>query len=603
MCGFLGQFSSDIIDEKLLKNSNNYLICRGPDDLQISVGQISKKFSTDNQDYYSFIFNRLTILDLTDHSKQPMFSDVFNTSVMFNGEIYNHNELRKNLESKGVQFKSDHSDTEVVLNGLSFYGISFVNQLVGQFAISFFNAQKNELTLIRDRLGQKPLFFHHNKTKISFGSNLKSLIALEGDYELDESSFNEYLNCGVVTSPKTIFKDFYKVQPSEVITFELDENYKIKNKFIYWDPKSYIDDRKYDQDEFINLFSTAVNCREKADVEIATFLSGGIDSTSILKNLYDRKSKINSFSAIYDDKKYDEKKWSDDVSKKYSNKHNSKIITNKEIANSIYDSIEIFDEPYADPSTVPSYLLSKAISEDYKVAISGDGGDELLGGYDRISFLMDPSRKRLNLLSHINKIYPNHFGTGTKFRRYSSNLSSAIESFFTDPNLLSLMNRNYMSDFNKKFFINTGDDYKSILLTEYKFYLSEMMMLKIDRTSMSNSLEIRSPFVDHRLIEYMMSVSSKSYNFKFPKAQLKNYLSNDFSQDFTNRKKMGFVFNVEKWVFDNYSLISSVILKNIPDVNIVNLNKLNINRSRTNGFRLWKLFFIAHYLASLSNSR
>ena len=603
MCGFLGQFSSDKINEKLLENSNNYLICRGPDDLQISVDQISNKFSSDNHDYYSFIFNRLTILDMTDHSKQPMFSDTFNTSVMFNGEIYNHNELRKNLESKGVKFKSDHSDTEVVLNGLSFYGISFVNQLVGQFAISFFNAKKNELTLIRDRLGQKPLFFHHNKTKISFGSNLKSLISLEGDYEIDESSFNEYLNYGVVTSPKTIFKDFYKVQPSEVVTFELNKIYKLKNKFIYWDPKSYIHDRKYDQDEFINLFSTAVNCREKADVEIATFLSGGIDSTSIIKNLFDRKAKISSFSANYNDKKYDEKKWSDDVSNKYSNEHYSKIITNEEVENSIYDSIEIFDEPYADPSTVPSYLLSKAISDDYKVAISGDGGDELLGGYDRTAFLMNPLRKRLNFLSHINKIYPNYFGTGTKFRRYSSNLALALESFFTDPNLLSLMGRNNKSDFNSKFFIDTGDDYKSILLTEYKFYLSEMMMLKIDRTSMSNSLEIRSPFVDHRLVEYMMSVSSESYNYNSPKAQLKSYLSNDFGQDFINRKKMGFVFNVEKWVFDNYNLIRSVILKNIPDVNIANLNKLNINKSRTNGFRLWKLFFIAHYFESLSNSR
>ena len=174
MCGYIGKFSFNEIDEKLLKKSNQHLVCRGPDDLQLITGNVSNKFSSNNNSFFGFIFNRLTILDLTDHSRQPMFSDQFNTAIMFNGEIYNHNELRKNLESKGIKFHSDHSDSEVVLNGFSYYGSSFANKLVGQFAITFFDGNNNELTLIRDRLGQKPLFYFYNQTSLIFGSNLKS---------------------------------------------------------------------------------------------------------------------------------------------------------------------------------------------------------------------------------------------------------------------------------------------------------------------------------------------------------------------------------------------------------------------------------------------
>ena len=266
---------------------------------------------------------------------------------------------------------------------------------------------------------------------------------------------------------------------------------------------------------------------------------------------------------------------------------------------SVFKSIEIFDEPYADSSTVPSYLLSKAIADKYKVALSGDGGDELLGGYSRTAFLMNPYRKKLNFLHLLNTIYPNYLGTGNRFRRYSNDLGLAIESYFTDPNLLKLLKKSQDSNFKDSFFIDTGDDYKSLLLTEYKFYLSEMMMLKVDRTSMANSLEIRSPFVDHRMIEYFLNVSSNSYDFNSPKSQLKKYLSNDFKSSFIERKKMGFVFNVEKWIFENFQLVESVIINNVPDISKSQLKKLKVNKSRINGLRLWKLFFIGHYISSL----
>ena len=194
----------------------------------------------------------------------------------------------------------------------------------------------------------------------------------------------------------------------------------------------------------------------------------------------------------------------------------------------INKSIEIFDEPYADPSTVPSYVISKKISEKYKVAISGDGGDELLGGYIRTNELMMPKRTSLNFLNFLNAFYPNFLGTGNNFKKYSNDLGFALSSYFSDNNFLNLLNFQYYSNFNDKFIKLIDDKYKTLLLTEYKFYLSEMMMLKIDRTSMANSLEIRSPFVDHRLVEYILKTENSYYDKKYPKSVLKVILKKDF---------------------------------------------------------------------------
>tara|TARA_B100001287_G_C22686114_1_gene533748 strand:- start:1407 stop:3215 length:1809 start_codon:yes stop_codon:yes gene_type:complete len=602
MCGYIGTFSKNKIDLNNLDKCNDLIVCRGPDEKKFINDNISNRFYSESKDYFSFIFNRLRILDFSNFSSQPMFSKEFNTSIMFNGEIFNHSELRKYLEQKGVKFYSDHSDTEVLLNGFSYLGISFVDMLIGQFSISFFNANSNELFLIRDRLGQKPLFYTYNNKEILFGSNLKSLVMINKDYKIDSNSLGEFLDLGVVTSPKTIFKDFYKVNPAEFLIFDLN-NYRIKSQNKYWNIDEKIDSQKFDSNTFFNLFSDSIQSREVADVEIATYLSGGIDSSSIIKNMKDRNVEVNSFSVTYQDKKYDESKWSKLVAEKYSSNHQNSQLDNKEILNVIDKSIEIFDEPYADPSTVPSYILSSKISKKYKVAISGDGGDELLGGYVRTNELMMPNRTSWNFLNILDNFYPNFLGTGNNFKKYSNDLGYALESYFSDKNFLDILSFKYKSTFQNKFYKFLDDDYKSLLLTEYKFYLSEMMMLKIDRTSMANSLEIRSPFVDHRLVEYILSTSNTYYNENYSKSILKEYLKNDFDEDFLNRKKMGFVFNIENWIFNHLSDIKDTIKINSAGLNLESFNKLTIYKSRINANRIWKLFFLQTYLSSIDKLR
>ena len=284
---------------------------------------------------------------------------------------------------------------------------------------------------------------------------------------------------------------------------------------------------------------------------------------------------------------------------KYNLNHKSTSISTNISFDEINQSLDSLDEPYSDPSVVPSYILSKHISQFYKVAISGDGGDELLGGYERTNRSLQKSSFIGNLISKTYNIYPPILGTGNKFLSKSNNLETKYRSFLEDKKLIKLLN--VSSDDNSYadgLDYNDIYHYKKLLVADYKLFLPEMMMFKIDRSSMANSLEVRSPFVDHKLIEFVMSKNTTYVNPNKPKEVLKKYLSVDFSDNFTERNKQGFVFDVESWVFNNINYISNKILNGhiVSDLNSNIINLLSINKSRINGQRIWKLFVLEHYL-------
>ena len=565
-------------------------------------GDLSDKFGMKNALNFSFIFNRLSIIDLSDTANQPMISKIFNTTVMFNGEIYNHDNLRKELESEGVKFFTDHSDTEVVLNGLSTQGLDFIKKLIGQFSIFFLDHNSEKAYLIRDRLGQKPLFYFIDNSNFSFSSNLKSLIKINNKFDLDKDSINEYLNLGVVTSPNTIFKNHHKVEPGQIIEIEINNNFQKKTEY-YWSLEENYDTKKFDSDIFYELLVDSIRMRNVSDVPVANFLSGGIDSSLIVMLQSLIQSKPNTFSVGYEDKKYDESEWSNLVSKKYSTNHDLISINTDDLKNLVEKSLEIFDEPYADPSVLPSYSISKLISKNYKVAISGDGGDELSGGYLRTRQILQSKNLNNTLLSLIYKIYPSYFGSGLNILRNSNNKTLAYSAYFEDRKLLNLLNIKTNNNFVDKFTTNDFTNYKNLMFTEYKFYLSEQMMLKVDRTSMANSLEVRSPFVDHRIVEYLFSTDEKQYIFKEPKFILKELLSDDFNSEFLNRKKMGFVFNVEDYIKNNISNIENILFNGLEifQKNTKNISKLSTFYSRTNALRLWKMFTLQKFVNSFDS--
>ena len=388
--------------------------------------------------------------------------------------------------------------------------------------------------MARDRLGQKPLFYSKTDNKFTVSSNLKSLVKLNTNFHVDEESLSEYLETGVISSPKTLFKNIYKLRPAEIIEVNIENNYKI-NKSLFWNPEDFVQTkkRKFIFDEFSELLKDAVNIRQNADVEVANLLSGGIDSTAIVKIASENNNKLNTFSVTNTGTSYNEEEWINKVLNKYQVIGKCVDINFDNInLETINESIDAFDEPYSDPSTLPSFLIYKEISKNFKVAISGDGGDELLGGYQRVIKTLN----RNIFASKLFSIYPGFIGTGNKLQINQKNLKDSYLSFYKDTKLMNLLKLKN-SFLNDQFTDIEDSEYLSMILFDYKYYLPEMMMLKVDRASMANSLEVRSPFVDHRLIEYIINSDYEVNNKESQKLPLKEILSNDFDNSFLNRKK------------------------------------------------------------------
>ena len=381
MCGFIGVISKNDIQNNLINKCDEYLSCRGPDE-QKAVQKYLKKSSNN----IVFSFHRLSILDLSEKASQPMEVNKESTILMFNGEIYNFSNLRDEMENKNINFNTSHSDTETLLNGLTYFGKEFINKLEGQFAFAFLDERKNSLILVRDRVGQKPLYFFRSNNEIIFGSNFKSILKYKQSFEINKKQIINFLNFGVIPSPHTLDQHIQKVLPGQLIEFSLDDLSKT-SEYKYWDILDYVGDDNFNENTFFDLFNSAVKKRMIADVPIATLLSGGLDSTSLVKSISENKTnneEVVTFNVKNLNSKYDESFWAELVSEKYSTTNKTVTIDGKNLFDNPLKVLKELDEPYADPSIIPSYLIYKLISEKYKVAISGDGGDELLGGYEKI---------------------------------------------------------------------------------------------------------------------------------------------------------------------------------------------------------------------------
>ena len=596
MCGFTGELSFNKIDNSLLKIANNHSVCRGPDNLTNYV---------DTEDInINFWFNRLAIIDLSEKANQPMISKDSKSILMFNGEIYNSDELRKNLEEDGVKFRTSHSDTETLLEGLDKFGIEFINKLEGQFAFAYLNKNTKKIYLARDRLGQKPLYLYFNDKSLTFCSNLKSILEIKKDINIDNKSIQQYLAYGVNFAPRTLFKEIQKIMPATYLEIDFSDNVFVKEEKKYWEPDLYLDNKNFDFKEFQAVFSKSVSKRTVSDVPVATYLSGGIDSTSIVKKLNDLQYPINTFSVIVDNKEYNEKEFIDQVVNTYSTNHYEANIDLNISDETINKSIQSLDEPYSDPSVVPSYYLSELISKKYKVAISGDGGDELLGGYFRIKSHLQKKGILKNFISKLYFIYPAILGSGTNLKSMSNNYVESYISYLEDGKFFKLLfKKNIDQDLRIKI-KTSGSTYKGLLKTDYCYYLSDQMMFKVDRTSMANSLEVRSPFVDHRLIEYIFSHDTNYFDHKIQKLPLRKYLSSDFDKYFLDRPKQGFVFDYKNWVFshldDIYDVINSSLVKNY--INTKKLYRLHLLKTRINSLRIWRVYVLACYLNDISDS-
>ena len=292
MCGFIGSITNKQINEDFLGSCNERIECRGPDEKKV----ISNRTFGNNEKFHNFVFNRLSIIDLSDKASQPMFSEQFNTLMMFNGEIYNHRELRNKLESLKINFKTSHSDSETLLNGISYFGLDFLKDVNGQFSLFIQNINKNEYFLIRDRAGQKPLYYSQNNNELFFGSDLKSVSKLSNNVSINNDQLVNYINFGTTINPSTFYKNVQAVLPGECIKFSLNSDQQfIKNNFNYWELSEFIDEEEFRNEEFLNLFEDSVWKRLESDVPVSNFVSGGLDSTAVVKALSKKSDNLNTF--------------------------------------------------------------------------------------------------------------------------------------------------------------------------------------------------------------------------------------------------------------------------------------------------------------------
>ena len=595
MCGFLGSITFKEISDIDFEKYNKRIECRGPDE---KVVICNKNFVNPNL-YHNYTFNRLSIIDLSKNASQPMQSNEFNSLIMFNGEIYNHKELRAFLEQKGVKFKSSHSDTEALLLGLSTMGMDFLKKLNGQFAIFFQDINKNEYYLIRDRVGQKPLYFANNSEGFYFGSDLISVKNLSNNHKFNEDQIKNFINFGSSITPSSFFSNVFSVNPGEFIKISVSkDNFEI-NKYNYWNLSSFLDDKEFIDEEFIDIFEDSVEKRLESDVPVSSFLSGGLDSSAIIKALNKKKRSINTFSMITKSKMFNESEYINQVVQKYNTNHTYREISDELSFENIKTIISKYDDIIYDPSLLPTYILSKNISEDYKVALSGDGGDELLSGYAHYTNFQNKNKYPDYFIGLLFKLYPSIFGTGNTILKKSNDWKEAFSSYYEDKKLMSLLSIRDFSDFRDKYLHEMDESWKSLMIADYNFFLNEMMLKKIDRSSMLSSLEIRSPFLDHRLAEYVVShnylVNSDNYSSK---KIIKNYLSEDFDNSFIERTKMGFSIDIKNIVSVNQEEIIETILCSPLEnfIDLKNVKRLKFLNSRMNALRLWKLYSISMFL-------
>lgn len=573
MCGIIGEASrSKIKDSSWIKKGMQNMFHRGPDGDGFFISEDQK---------VAFGHRRLSIFDLSENGKQPMSTIDRKLWITFNGEIYNFKALKRELAMLGVSFKSE-SDTEVILYAYKLWGDNFVNRIKGQFAFVIYDVLKNRVLLARDISGEKPLFYFKSNESISFSSEMKGLFENKLlERKIDKSSLHYFLQNGYVPSPKSIIENVKKLSPGNYLTINLNN---MESKLIpFWDiPDFETNDLTADElvDEIHELLSASVDMQLEADVPVGVLLSGGVDSSIVTAIGANLRSKIKTYTVIFpNDPGYNEQVYSKEISEFFSTEH-----TELEVDVNSIDIVEDlafqFDEPMIDSSMIPTYMLSKEIKKFCTVALGGDGGDELFGGYHhhaRFEFLKSNFEKYPQFLRNIfaagaNKFLPLGFKGRNWALSLGTNFSKSIPHnniFFDDNDIESLIGRE-MSTFNSKIIRENliNKNYEDIVQrsTRYDFknYMCEDILVKVDRSSMLNSLEMRSPFLDKDVIEYAFKYvpSWMKATSKDRKIILRMLSDKLLPKNFDSSRKQGFSIPLKEWLKTREwkSLINSYLL-------------------------------------------
>jgi asparagine synthase (glutamine-hydrolysing) len=576
MCGIAGFVG--IQNHKTIQNMSKAIRHRGEDDY--GYYQSSNKNIT-------LIHTRLSIVDISG-GRQPMWNEDKSICLIFNGEIYNHQDLRDVLIEKNHNFKSNHSDTEVLIHAYEEWGQDMLLKLNGMFSFCIYNKKTNELFFARDRFGEKPLYYTSFNGQFAFSSELKSLLMHPSiEKKICPLSLQKYFAYNFIPAPLSLYKNIYKLPAGYCMTYKIDQ--KKLNIKKYWE-FNIIANEKYKKisendikSELLHLLKESVKKRMIADVPIGIFLSGGIDSSTILAmaSTINTNQKIKTFSIGFKEKSYDESWNSRKIADYFKTEHFEKIFNTsaiKELSNKVLNKL---DEPIGDNSILPTFLLCKFARKFVKVALSGDGGDELFAGYAPFKALKMahlyakflPKKIKEFILSQVNRlpVSENYLALDFKLKRTLAPLTYSQEVW--NPMWLAPLNYNEISElFNTKISIeelyseaiqswqnSKAEDMISKTSEFYtKFYLQNGVLTKVDRASMMAGIEVRSPFLDNEIVSFAQKLPSKyKYNKGVTKYILKKTMMNILPKFTLKQSKKGFGTPLASWFKKNKILLNN----------------------------------------------
>ena len=577
MCGIYGIYNKfDSIDQLELDKLENRMVYRGPDD--------SGRFVDQN---LGIGMRRLAILDL-ENGKQPMSDKNNDIQLVFNGEIYNYIDLRKNLKKKGYTFKTN-SDTEVLLNMYIEYGKDCVSKLNGMFGFCIYDRRLKQLWIARDRLGIKPLFFFQNENKFIFSSELIGISQIT-NAKISKSSILDYLSYSYIPAPKSIFEHIYKIEVGEELVFNLEKFTFYKNKYWHLEKSeninNYINSKKLNE-----ILTSSVKNQMISDVPVGVFLSGGLDSSIIASyaSFISEDKPINTFTINFEGKRSEDKKYADLVSAKIMSNHNEINFDSKSQLKELDTLLYYMDEPMSDSAIIPTYLISKLASESgIKVILSGAGADEIFGGYPRYfpkkfgsaAWLANLPRILRIIFSNLLGIYnPSHkYRFKNSARNFATSISGINYKFLKDIFKNQSDFKNLLQGIDKRFENTQTQDSYSSMKMDLTDYLPNNILALTDKATMAASIEGRVPFLDHELVESVFSLDEDQNIFKNkPKSMLKKIAKNFLPKQLLQRKKEGFNAPVHRWIEDWPDEIKNELITNMSPVLSSIINKDVVN--------------------------
>ena len=616
MCGLVGFISSQQQDS-ILESMLEVLAYRGPDDSGTLINSIKDNYIHLGQ-------NRLSVQDTSKKGHQPFVSDCGQYVLVFNGEVYNFKAIRVELKALGQSFVSA-SDTEVILYAFKHWGVACLDKFIGMFAFAVLDKVKQQLTLVRDRAGVKPLYYSYNDKEFAFASELKSFHHLPSfTKKINKSVLPYYFQFGYIPAPHTIFENTFKLEPGHYLQFNINGvrvtdsidsktgiSYSDPIDIVkYWDVSDHYQKDKYDHDEskiitdLEELMTDAVNLRMVSDVPVGVFLSGGYDSSLVTALLsQDKARKLHTFTIGFEDKKYNEAEHAKTIAKHFNTEHTEYYVSNQDML----DKIELlpyhYDEPFADSSSIPTMIVAELAKKDVTVALSADGGDESFCGYSKY-FMLKRFESTFNnsikkgsikgLLSLFNERQAERFNGWLPKKYQATNIQDKYMKFkrAMGSDSLSEMFSNassYVDKITVSRFLKIESDLleqfgfkgdlsfmDNMMLTDYKTFMVDDVLTKVDRATMSVSLEGREPLLDHRIIEFMARVPLDiKYKNKQGKYLARQILYKHIPQKLIDKPKAGFQIPLVDWMLNELKpLVDKHLCSSALDSDIFNLNEV-----------------------------